>query len=68
MDSLTKVKRRRLVILAVVSLFLSGLVIYGVMRPDPEEQEYNKIKGVIPDGEQRQRRLGGIVSIAPSFF
>jgi hypothetical protein len=51
MDSLTKVKRRRLVILAVVSLFLSGLVIYGVMRPDPEEQEYNKIKGVILAGE-----------------
>ncbi len=51
MDSLTKVKRRRLVILAAASLLLAGLVIYGVMRPDPEEQEYNKIKGVILAGE-----------------
>lgn len=51
MDSLRKVKRRRLVILAWVSLLLAGLVIYGVMRPDPEELEYNKIKGVILTGE-----------------
>jgi uncharacterized protein (UPF0305 family) len=30
---------------------LPGLVIYGVMRPDPEEQEYNRIKGTILTGE-----------------
>ena len=51
MNSLTKVKRRRLIVLAGASLLLAGLVIYGVMRPDPEEQEYNKIKGIILAGE-----------------
>lgn len=51
MNSLSKVKRRRLIVLAGVSLLLAGLVIYGVMRPDPEEQEYNRIKGVILSGE-----------------
>ncbi|MEI6422063.1 MAG: hypothetical protein WCP55_07580 [Lentisphaerota bacterium] len=51
MDSLSKVKRRRLVILSAVSFLLAGLVIYGVMRPDPEEREYNRIKDVILTGE-----------------
>ena len=51
MDSLSKVKKRRLIILAGVSLLLAGLVIYGVMRPDPEEREYNEIKGIILAGE-----------------
>jgi len=51
MNTLNKVKRRRLIVLAGVSLLLAGLVIYGVMRPDPEEQEYNKIKGIILAGE-----------------
>jgi hypothetical protein len=51
MDSLTKVKRRRLIVLAGVSLLLAGLVVYGVMRPDPEEQEYNRIRGIILSGE-----------------
>ncbi|MFA6292253.1 MAG: hypothetical protein WC637_10750 [Victivallales bacterium] len=51
MNSLSKVKRHRLVILTGFSLLLAGLVLYGVMRPDPEEQEYNKIKGIILSGE-----------------
>lgn len=51
MDSLSKVKRRRLFILVGASLLLAGLVIYGVMRPDPEEREFNKIKGIVLSGE-----------------
>jgi len=51
MNSLNRVKKRRLVILSGFSLLLVGLVIYGVMRPDPEEQEYNKIKGIILSSE-----------------
>lgn len=37
--------------LAGTSFLLAGLVIYGVVRPDPEEREYNKIKGIILSGE-----------------
>lgn len=51
MGSLSKVRMRRLFILAGASLLLAGLVIYGVMHPDPEEQEYSKIKGIILAGE-----------------
>ncbi len=51
MNSLNRVKKRRLVILTGFSILLAGLVIYGVMRPDPEEQEYNKIKGIILSSE-----------------
>ena len=47
MNSLAKVKMRRLGLLVGVSLLLAGLVIYGVMKPDPEEQEYSRIKNLI---------------------
>jgi len=51
MNSLAKVKRRRLILLAGMSLLLAGLVIYGVMKPDPEEQEYNRVKNIILSSE-----------------
>ncbi|HCE46618.1 MAG TPA: hypothetical protein DET40_23980 [Lentisphaeria bacterium] len=51
MNSLAKVKMRRMALLVGVSLLLAGLVIYGVIKPDPEEQEYNRVKNIILAGE-----------------
>ncbi len=51
MNSLAKVKMRRMALLVGVSLLLAGLVIYGVIRPDPEEQEYNRVKNIILSAE-----------------
>ncbi|HBC87855.1 MAG TPA: hypothetical protein DCZ94_12945 [Lentisphaeria bacterium] len=51
MNSLAKVKMRRMALLVGVSLLLAGLVIYGVMKPDPEEQEYSRIKNIILSSE-----------------
>ncbi len=47
MKSLAKVKMMRWGLLSGVSALLIGLVVYGVLKPDPEEQEYNRIKTLI---------------------
>ena len=59
-DSLTSVRRRRLAGLLAASALLAGLVAFSVLRPDPEEKEYQRLKGVIlaeerPDADTRKR-------------
>jgi hypothetical protein len=48
-DSLEKLKFRRKLALTVTFCALASLVLYGVLRPDPEERRINEIKGMIFD-------------------
>ncbi|NOY74843.1 MAG: hypothetical protein GXP32_03510 [Kiritimatiellaeota bacterium] len=49
MNSLEKMKSRRKTALVVTVCVLVSLLLYGVLRPDPEEREISRIKGMILD-------------------
>jgi len=44
---LQKVKRRRKIVLLVVGFSLAGLIAYSVLKPDPEEEEFDRLKGLM---------------------
>ncbi len=46
-------KRRRRLGILLVSLLLFGLILYSVLRPDPEEKEFLRLKSTILEGPQR---------------
>ncbi|MDX9862898.1 MAG: hypothetical protein RBS99_18475 [Rhodospirillales bacterium] len=47
MDSLTKMRRQRQFGLAAALVLLAGLLAYSVLRPDPEEKEFQRLKGIV---------------------
>jgi len=46
-DSLKRMKRIRLACLLGACALLAALIIYGVLRPSPEEKEYNRLHSVL---------------------
>jgi len=61
MDSLAAMRWRRRWGLATALMLLTGLVAYSVLRPDPEERELQRLRGVIlmdgPRDESARREL-----------
>jgi hypothetical protein len=53
MDSLTRMRRRRQFGLVAAVALLAGLLAYSVLRPDPEEKEYQRLKGIILTDNRR---------------
>ncbi|MBN1864017.1 MAG: hypothetical protein JW808_03865 [Victivallales bacterium] len=46
-DEIAKMRLKRNVALCFAALFLAGLIVYGVARPDPEEKIANELKEAI---------------------
>lgn len=44
-SSLDKIRKKRRIILLCGSVFLLCLILYSVLRPDPEEVKFNQLKG-----------------------
>ena len=62
-DSLERLKFRRKAILVFTVCVLVSLILYAILKPDPEEREINKIKGMILDRSRGRMSRGDRESI-----
>lgn len=73
MDSVSKIRFKRKVMLILASSLLLIIIVYGVMRPSEEEQEYDRLKGIITSGnpqdmnnESRQEMRNSFDKLSPA--